>query len=46
LNKKLIAQIKKFSKQKEARKRLTEKNQRLEKKVMILQSKVGTASVS
>jgi hypothetical protein len=33
-------QIKKQAKQKDARKRLQEKNQRLEKKVAILQSKV------
>lgn len=41
LNKKLVAQIKKFSRLKEARKRVAEKSQRLEKKVMILNSKVA-----
>jgi hypothetical protein len=46
LNKKLILQIKKFAKQKEARKRAIEKNQRLEKKVSILQSKLESGAAA
>jgi hypothetical protein len=41
LNHKLIGQVNKFAKLKAARKRVVEKNHRLEKKVMILNNKVN-----
>ena len=41
LNQKLINQVNKFAKLKAARKRVMEKNRRLEKKVMILNNKVS-----
>ena len=41
LNQKLIAQIKKFTKLKESRKKVVVKNHNLQKKVLILQSKLA-----
>jgi len=41
LNQKLIGQVNKFAKLKAARKRVVEKNHRLEKKVMILNNKLN-----
>jgi hypothetical protein len=44
LNQKLIGQVNKFAKLKAARKRVVEKNHRLEKKVMILNNKLNVLS--